>query len=361
MARVPESIGEIDAAYLDEALRAAGVTGARARRVEVEPLGGFSGITGQLGRLRVDWEHAAGLPETFIAKSPNTDEVSRMYNATLRFYEREAGFYREIAPDVDVPKPKVYVNAHDPENDQYLLVLEDLAPAQPGDCVAGCDFDTALPLMELLGRLHGRFWMDASLQQRDWLWTWNRPAFVAGTSMLAGDGWKRFKEVEPDFFPPALADLMETRYLGDLQHWAETMDQREFTFCHGDFEIDNILSGPDGLYVLDWQMCLRTCPGVDVAWFLASSCHGLHDRETELLDAYRASLAASGGPSWSADRLREDLAWGLMFWIGGQPLLVTSDTSIYGEHGPRMQRRFRAFLEGTRNAAVRWDIVSILG
>ena len=154
---------------------------------------------------------------------------------------------------------------------------------------------------------------------------------------------------------------MQRRYINDVQSWVAAIDQRPFTFCHGDWELDNILFRDDGPWVLDWQMCLRSCPGADVAWFIASSCHRVVDRERELLDAYRESLHESGGPRWSHDELLEDLAWGLMFWVGGQPLLVTSDVSVYGPHADRMARRFRTFLEGTRDAAIRWDLAGVLG
>lgn len=361
MTTVPETLAEIGPGWLTEQFVAAGHSSAVARAVTVEPLGGLSGITGQLGRLRVEWADGVELPPTFVAKAPNTDELSRVYNATMRFYARESGFYRDIASGVDIPKPTAYVNAYDAEHDRNILVLEDLAPAVSGDVIAGTDLATAHQLTEMLARLHGTFWMDATLARHDWLWVWNKPEFVQGASTLTPDGWRRFAEQEPDFFPPDLREVIERRYLGDVQGWAIAMDERDYTFCHGDYEVDNVLFRDGTPWIVDWQMCLRTCPGVDLAFFLASSCHNLVDHERELLDAYRAALAASGGPTWSHDRLIEDLAWGLMFWVAGQPLLVTSDTSVYGEHGARITRRFRTFLEGTRNAAVRWHMASVLG
>jgi hypothetical protein len=361
LARVPASLADIEADWLSAQLRAGGLDGAAVAAVTLEPIGGFSGITGQIGRLRVEWaDGATGRPATFVAKAPNTDELSRTYNATMRFYARESGFYADLADQVAIPKPKVYVNAYDPVGDTNLLVLEDLAPAVTGDVTAGTDFDTALELLGLLARIHGTFWLDGSLADREWLWSWNRPEFVAGAQMLTPDGWQRFTEREPDFFPPDVEEVVQRRYLRDVQGWVEVMDARPFTFCHGDYEVDNVLFRDDGPWVVDWQMCLRACPGSDLAFFLASSCHNLVDRERELLDAYRELFAAAGGPHWGHDERIDDLAHGLMFWVAGQPLLCTSDTSVYGEHGPRMDRRFRTFLEGTRDAAVRWDMAAML-
>jgi hypothetical protein len=68
--RVPASLADIGPEWLGAHLRAGGLDGAAVRSVAVEPIGGFSGITGQIGRLRVEWEDATGLPETFVAKAP---------------------------------------------------------------------------------------------------------------------------------------------------------------------------------------------------------------------------------------------------------------------------------------------------
>ncbi len=178
----------------------------------------------------------------------------------MRFYEREAGFYREVADRIDLAKPKGFVNLYEPESDHNMLILEDIAPADDGDVTIGTDTDTARRLMQMLARLHGRFWMDPEIV-RPWLHTWDREGFWSN-AWIGQLGWDTLTEREPDFYP---AELME------------------------------------------------------------------------------------------------DVAYGLMYWVAGQPVTATMDLSHYGDHAERMGRRFRQFLEGTRDAAVRWDIVSILG
>ncbi len=355
---LPRSLSDITADWLVSALGEAGHEAPPVRRLELAEVGGIVGATGQIGRLRVEWDGDTGLPGSFVVKAPNTDEFSRLANEVMRFYEREAGFYREIAHRIDLPRPRCYVNAYDPVTDHNVLVIEDLAPAVDGDCLAGTDFDTARELIEMLGRLHGTFWMDRSIVA-DWLVTWDREAYWSN-AWIGQTAWTAFVEAEPDFYPDDLARVLRERFLWDARGFCERIDRRPWTYCHGDFQLDNVLFGESGPVIVDWQLGLRNCPGNDVAWFLATSCRDHVDRERELLDAYRAALAAHGGPAWSHEELLEDLCWGLVTWVAGQPVTMVADQSHHGVHAERMRRRFRHFGEGTRDAAVRWGLAEVV-
>ena len=59
----------------------------------------------------------------------------------FRFYEREIRFYQEIASRTAVRVPRDYFSAFDAANGDFVLVLEDMAPARLGDPMAGCSFD----------------------------------------------------------------------------------------------------------------------------------------------------------------------------------------------------------------------------
>jgi len=356
---LPQMLADITPAWLTAALRDNGFDCPDAASVALEPIEGIIGATGQIGRLRVGWDGPCELPSSFVAKAPNHDDFAKLANQTMRFYEREAGFYREVADRIDLPKPKGYVNLFDPDTDHNLLIIEDISPAADGDVTVGTDPDTAARLLELLARLHGHFWMDEQLVQ-PWLHTWDRESFWSN-AWIGQLGWDALAEREPDFYPPDLAEVIKRRYLYDTAAWCAEIDARPWTYCHGDFQLDNMLFRPDGeIVIVDWQLGLRNCPGNDVAWFLATSCWNLVEHERDLLDGYRAALAAHGGPAWSHDELMTDVAYGLMYWVAGQPVTATMDLSHYGEHAERMGRRFRSFLEGTRDAAVRWDIASVL-
>ncbi len=106
--------------------------------------------------------------------------------------------------------------------------------------------------------------------------------------------------------------------------------------------------------IVDWQTSMRSFPGADLAWLLATS-HSPETlaREPELLEVYRRGLAAEGGPDWTEAELAEELAWGAFYWasVGVIPYMHTSEAP----EGDRAHHRFRAMLEGSIAAAVRWD------
>ena len=53
--------------------------------------------------------------------------------------------------------------------DGFTLVLEDLAPAESGDQIAGCSLDQARAAAVNVAGLHAPTWNDPSLRELDWL------------------------------------------------------------------------------------------------------------------------------------------------------------------------------------------------
>jgi aminoglycoside phosphotransferase (APT) family kinase protein len=89
---------------------------------------------------------------------------------------------------------------------------------------------------------------------------------------------------------------------------AEQMSERRLCLVHGDFSPKNVLVGPDGLWVIDFEVAHRGDPAFDVAFLL---CHlvlkSLHRpgmaRELdacalEFADAYTAGVPPEVRPPW---------------------------------------------------------------
>ena len=93
----------------------------------------------------------------------------------LRNYEREVKFYLEVASSVDVRVPQCHHGEWDPASGDFVLVLEDMTPAEQGDQVTGCDVPTAELAVRELARLHGPRWNDPTLDDLDWLTRRTRP------------------------------------------------------------------------------------------------------------------------------------------------------------------------------------------
>ena len=78
---------------------------------------------------RSSYDGATSAPASLVAKLPALDPTSRATAAAVRSYEIEVSFYRELAPELPVRAPRCHVALHDPATDDFILLLEDLAPA----------------------------------------------------------------------------------------------------------------------------------------------------------------------------------------------------------------------------------------
>ena len=122
----PISLAGVTPDWLTTVLRDAGaldrgsVTG-----FDAEIIGQGVGIMGLLHRLHPSYEGGDG-PETFILKSPVLDEGTRFVARTFMFYSKEVGFYRTAADDSPLGTPRCFTAGHDPESDDFILLLEDL-------------------------------------------------------------------------------------------------------------------------------------------------------------------------------------------------------------------------------------------
>ena len=121
--------------------------------------------TGQMGscyRLVLTGDPA--LPATILAKLPATTPGMRelMHGS----YATEVRFYNQLCGTVDVTTPGCSYAAisEDPERrGSFTLLLEDLAPAEQGDQIAGCSPETVRAAVTNIAGLHGPRWSDPTL------------------------------------------------------------------------------------------------------------------------------------------------------------------------------------------------------
>lgn len=354
MVDVPSSLGEIDAWWMQAALRDAGHDVPDVHSLTYEPLGGIVGALGEVGVFTIDFDGATDVPSRLLGKSPLDNDSARLYNSIMRYYRREAGFYSDLAHEVPmrVPRPWVNVNA----DERHVLLLEYIEDAIPGDVLAGTEFDNYAKLITDMATMHGRYWMEERVRSLPWMFLFTEPSLLMGFDVAAAT-WPLAK-AEGDV-PDDLAALIEGPYLKDVprERWIEAYAARPWTLVHGDYELENMLFLPDGtIAVVDWQGIMVGFPSMDLGFTLAiSGSDETIARESELLDLYRSVLAASGGPQWSADELLDDLAWSMLFFTVGQTIPFLEDYSSMGEQGERLHRRMVAAWRGCLDAAIRWD------
>lgn len=356
MVDVPTSLQQVDAAWLEAAFTDAGHQSPGVTAVTYEPIKGNIGALGEVGVFTITYGGETDLPRQLLGKCPLDNDSARLYNSIMRYYGREAGFYRDLADDVPMRVPKCWVNVSDDE--RHVLLLEYFAEATPGDVLAGTTFDNMKVLIGNMAALHGRYWMDERVRDLPWMFQFTEPSLLMGFD-LVGATWPMAKEIAPDAVPDDLAALIEGPYITGVprERWIEAYYARPWTLVHGDYELENVLFLGDGTpAVVDWQGIMVGFPAMDLGFTLAvSGSAETVEREAELLDHYRAQLAEAGGPQWSADELLDDLAWSMLFFAAGQTIPFVQDYSSMGPQGARLHERMVAAWLGCVQAAVRWE------
>ncbi|MDL4819704.1 phosphotransferase [Actinomadura opuntiae] len=314
----------LTAGWLTEAL-ARDLDGASVTAVGAEPVG-----TGQVSdslRLRLTYDGPVGLPATMIAKVPAADEASRAAARAIRTYEVEASFYAGIAGGLDASVPACYFSAYEAEKDDYVVLLQDLAPARPGDQLAGVSPDEAAAAVDEMAALHAAGWNDPELAALPWLNRHGAEAAEFTTAMVTGL-YAGFKERYAARLEPEVLGLIED-FLPSMGGYLAARDGAS-TLMHGDFRADNLLFGGPRPVVLDWQTCAYGPGAADLAYFLGSSLpvEARREHERALVRRYHSALTGRGVQvSWDEcwDGYRRHAFQGIVMAIGASMLVERTD------------------------------------
>jgi len=298
--RAPSGAEDLDAAWLTAALAAVS-GGARVVDVAQRKIG--NGMVADSVRLTVTWDRPTDAPTSYVAKVPAAEETSRLAAAATRTYLIESAFYRDLAGTLAVHRPTCYLSLHDPDTNDYVVLLGDLAPAEAGDQIAGCTVAEAERVIPELAALHGPRWEDPALGELDWLDAPSEES-TAGIAMLADVLFPGWLERYEDRLDPGAADLSR-RFIARLAEYAAHRP-RPWTVVHGDFRLDNLLFGGERVAVLDWQTVKLGPPMQDVAYFIGSALQPEDRRvhEERLVRMYHEELRRQGG----------EMAWDDCWW-----------------------------------------------
>jgi hypothetical protein len=261
--------------------------------------------TGQIAdSVRLAITYADGEQTSLVAKVTSGTETSRRAAIMTRTYEKEAGFFAELADEVLIRRPACYWTGFDADAAAYCVLLEDLAPAEQGDQMRGCSVDDAALAIDEMALLHGPMWNTTDLDGRfAWL---SRGSGTSdpGSSSLVDMMLPGFLERYEERLPADVVELAK-RALPKLgkADWGP----QPHTVIHGDFRNDNLMFGhPDGrVCVLDWQTLGIGHGASDLSYFLGGSLlvDDRRQHERELLRRYVTNLSKHGVD------LDEDDAW----------------------------------------------------
>lgn len=355
MTELPPSLSGLTPDFVTDRLGDGGHD-AEVESVAIRPIDGFMGIMGEVVVVDLAYASDTELPTTMIGKCPMDDDLARMYNEVMNSYKRENGFYRDLADQVPMRVPQVFVNEYDEPSGRGVLLIEKIE-GHAGDILHGPAIDTFALLVDQLGRMHGQFWENPAYGDLDWAIDWTLPSLRMGIPIIQ-EGWTAVRPQWPDMASAEILDFLERTWIYDTETWLERIAERPWTMIHGDYEFDNIFFSPDGPVVLDWQTLMKSFPGGDLAWFLGlgSTDESIAEEEA-LLDTYRAALAEAGGPAWSRDELLDDAAASLQFHCTSAVASLHGVVSGGAPPEDRTRQRFEKMVSGMMACAERWNLL----
>ena len=289
----------IDATWLTAALQEAGVaTDAAVTAVRSRPIG-----TGQVGeniRFALDWSTSdPALPQSVVGKFPSTSEMSRATAVATETYLRELGFYRDLQDSSVIRTPHIYRLEDDLAHNRFVLLMEDITPAEQGDQIAGCSVEQARLALDSAADLHASTWdRAAELAEIPWIGAPD-PESLRARVALYGMCWDGFEQRYADRLTPEQLDA--GRWLGEnLLRTAQAAAELTPCLAHNDYRLDNMLFGTGvgapPLTVVDWQTVRPGAGAYDVAYFLGAGLlpDTRADAEEALVSDYVAALRDRG-------------------------------------------------------------------
>jgi hypothetical protein len=248
-------------------------------------------------------------------------------------YYNEVMFYRELAPRTTMRTPTVYASELSDDRSEFLLLMEDMAPAEPGSQLVGESRQRASLALKEAARLAGAFYGDTSLVEKDHVLSAARDDGGEFGAVLMEQSWPGFLDRFGQGMSAAAIAFGE-RYVRGHRHFV-TRFQGTKTLAHGDFRSENILFGDGMATTVDWQTPCESSALTDAAYFLGGSLEPV-DRcawERELIEDYRIALEERG-VSLSAqacwDQYREFSMHGILITVLG------ASFSSPDERGERM-------------------------
>jgi hypothetical protein len=246
-------------------------------------------------RVRLGLRYARGTegPTSLFVKLASPDPAHREMIGASAMGEREARFYVDVAPSVDLRVPRSFYAAS-ADDGSFALLLEDLA-------VEGCAFsdgswgvtaDAAATALEELARFHARF-ADPAVRAAVAPW-------LAAPQAKHGDFvaqlMRSVLDENADVLTPAYVAAGEL-YVEHHDRLGQLWDAGPQTCIHGDPHIGNVFLDHGRVGFLDWGLCRVSTPLHDVSYFLTMTVDPEERRKSErdLLQLYLGALRTAGG------------------------------------------------------------------
>ncbi|XP_027221638.2 uncharacterized protein [Penaeus vannamei] len=301
---------------------------------------------------------------TYVAKLNPCRQMGTMNSFTTVVFEKEAGFYKEIAPLLEKElksigeKPLKFAKCFGlfTQKDSEVIILEDLRPGgfKMFDRHKGMDKDHVTLVVKELGRLHAasKLLLDKIPYKLEEKFPFMAKDFTSFNENKFQDifQWYCINAAEMTEriggYESVVAWLREMAPKCNEIFEEQTKSNPPFeVICHGDCWNNNVLfkyneeGVPTDVRLVDLQICRKSSPGTDLNYLMFTSLNGSDRRENldSILRSYYASFSrvlgvAKERPPYSFEELvreyRAKHLFGLLMGIMIVPLVVSEASEV---------------------------------
>jgi len=342
--QIPQSVEEIDAAWLTQVVRAGGlVESAVVVGFRTGSPGSGVGFQGQTIRVSLDWDtDEPDAPEAVLVKFPTDNVGNRGLAEAEGSYDREFDFYERLSADFPVRVPRLIHAARDPgpslasrrrrerlvdglpapvvrfigrharklvrpSKRRYALVMEYIADARVTTATDLPPAEDLSAILRTLAEMHAHFWGDPRLAD-DSLVEWSMVTQMPNVMHGLYRAWRdEVVEREQGVFTDDLmrhADWVGDHIVDLVAHLNEPLSIR-----HGDCRTDNMLFTDAGLVMIDFGVAGSGRPAGDVAYLLSETIPpgpGARATFLRLCREYHDCLIAAGVTDHPLDEFLTD-------------------------------------------------------
>jgi hypothetical protein len=289
--------------------------------------------TNQRLRIGLTYAKTGAGPASLFVKLASPDPVHREMIGASTMGEREARFYADVAPSLDlrVPHSSYAASADD---GTFALLLEDLVA---GGCLFsdgswGVSADVAAVALEEMAGFHARF-ADPALRAAVAPWL-DTPQPQHGD--IVAQLMRSVLDEHAHVLTPAYVAAGEV-YVTHHAQLDELWNTGPQTYIHGDTHIGNVFLDHGRLGFLDWGLSRVSTPMRDVSYFLTMTVEPDERRRSErdLLRLYLDALRNAGGAdidfddAWFAHRIQAGYTVVATF-LAFMPSYASEDAQVLG-------------------------------
>ena len=329
---VAPTLEQLTSAWLSEKLQTVGFADVKVKRFHASKVG--DGQMAKCMRLTLDYEtRHPEYPASLIVKLPSDDPTSRATGALALTYPREVGFYNHLQDKIAIATPACYYAALGDTNSDFIILMEDLAPAKQLDQVDGCSSQLAQQAVLQLAGLHGPTWCDERYFSAKWLVAGEPDGMYLFCRISYEQLLPNFCDQFKDGLDKAELDVFEG-LLNSANDLIVAPSEDLFSVAHLDYRLDNLLIdqsfSPPKVTAVDWQTIYVSSPLADVAYFLGASLliDDRRESEKQIVAAYhQALLDQNVSISWDTcwNEYRKGTFHGLLIAVLSSTLVGKTD------------------------------------